>query len=385
MWDAADVRTLQRAVAQFEQAVSLDPSFAQAWADLSIVRSLAYINGIPLPALGEAARAAAERSLQLAPGLLDGRLAMSNYYRNVSQDNVRSLEESSKGLAIDANNADLLRSAALSEMSLGHWEQSLAHLEQAHSIDPRSAGIATWRGFTLLWLRRYPQALRAYDEALAVAPDNVRAVQENAMVYLAQGDLAAAQAWLARQPGEIAQADLVLNLGSYWDLMWLFDEAQRKLFLSLPAEAFGGNLAAQALCFAQVHALTGNTAELRKASQEAEREFAGQLRQAPDDAQLHVLHGQALAYLGRRDEAIREGERGVELSPIMRDAYIGPYIQHQLVRIYMILGERETALDLLEPLLKIPYYLSPGWLAIDPNFAPLKGNPRLEKLLRAKA
>jgi adenylate cyclase len=97
-----------------------------------------------------------------------------------------------------------------------------------------------------------------------------------------------------------------------------------------------------------------------------------------------VLHGLALAYLGRREEAMREGERGTALVPIGRDAYQGPYLQHQLVRIYMILGETEKALDLLEPLLKIPYYLSPGWLAIDPNFAPLKGNPRFEKLLTAK-
>ena len=69
------------------------------------------------------------------------------------------------------------------------------------------------------------------------------------------------------------------------------------------------------------------------------------------------------------------------LLPISRDAYTGAYLQHQLVRIYMVLGEREKALDLLEPLLRIPYYVSPGWLAIDPNFAPLKGHPRFEKLL----
>ncbi|MGH9317582.1 MAG: hypothetical protein ACRD1P_10795, partial [Thermoanaerobaculia bacterium] len=69
-----------------------------------------------------------------------------------------------------------------------------------------------------------------------------------------------------------------------------------------------------------------------------------------------------LAYLGRKEDAIREGQRGVALSPVTRDAYIGPYNQHQLARIYMLVGEPEKALDRLEPLLKIPYYLSPGWL-----------------------
>jgi tetratricopeptide (TPR) repeat protein len=245
--------------------------------------------------------------------------------------------------------------------------------------------MAVYRGFSLVWMRRYAQALSAYNETLAIAPGNVRAIQEKAMVFLAEGDLAGAKAWLAGQPAEVSKSDLVLNLGSYWDRMWVFDEAQRRLFLSLPAEAFGGYTAAMALCFDQVHALTGNTAELRRTSEEAERAFSEQLRQTPDDAQLHVLRGEALAFLGRRDEAIREGERGAALVPIGRDAYTGAYVQHQLVRIYMILGEQEKALDLLEPLLKIPYYLSAGWLSIDPNFAPLKGNPRFEKLLRGKA
>ena len=60
---------------------------------------------------------------------------------------------------------------------------------------------------------------------------------------------------------------------------------------------------------------------------------------------------------------------------------LGAYIQLQLVRIYLLVGEPEKALDQLEPLLKIPYYLSPGWLKIDPTFAPLRGNPRFERLV----
>jgi hypothetical protein len=66
----------------------------------------------------------------------------------------------------------------------------------------------------------------------------------------------------------------------------------------------------------------------------------------------------------------------VALQPISTDAYTGPYLQHQLVRIYLLVGEPEKALDRLEPLLKVPYYLSPGWLRIDPTFDPIRKHPR---------
>jgi hypothetical protein len=122
--------------------------------------------------------------------------------------------------------------------------------------------------------------------------------------------------------------------------------------------------------------------EAARTAAEAEREFVMQLKDTPDDEQLHVLHGLALAYLERRDEAIREGERAIEIMPVSRDAYTGPYIQHQFVRICIILGECEKAFDLLEPLLKVPYYLSPARLSVDPNFAPLKGSPPFEALVR---
>ena len=68
------------------------------------------------------------------------------------------------------------------------------------------------------------------------------------------------------------------------------------------------------------------------------------------------------------------------MAPMTRDAWSGPYYQHQLVRIHLLLGDKQKAIDLLEPLLEVPYHLSPGWLRVDPTFDPLRGNPRFERL-----
>jgi TolB-like protein/predicted Ser/Thr protein kinase len=381
LMEASDAVTIQRAVAFLEQAVTLDPSFARAWADLSMARGLAYANGIPLPRLIETSRGAAERALELAPGRPEGRMAMAGFYRNVVRDPARAFEESRQGLAIDPQNPELLQSMSSSEMALGRWEDSLAHLDQALALDPRSIGITMRRGWLLLYLHRYPQALAAYDQCLAFG-SSIRAVQEKGMVLLAQGDLAAAKAWYTSSHPGITDTDIVLNLASYWDLMWVFNEAQKRLCLNLPLEAFAGNAAARALVFAQIHYLDGNAARARTEAAISEREFAKQIQDAPNDPQIHVLHGQALAFLGRPEEAAREGERGLGLMPAGGDAAVGPYFLHQVVRIYMILGEKEKALDKLEVLLKTPYFVSPGWLRIDPNFDSLRGNPRFEKLAK---
>jgi len=139
-----------------------------------------------------------------------------------------------------------------------------------------------------------------------------------------------------------------------------------------------------ALCLFQAYALKGDGANVRTYAEETRKAFEEQLRAAANDAQRHAELGVALAYLGRKEEAIGEGERAVALAPISKDSSVGPYFQHQLVRIYMLVGEPEKALDQLEPLLKVPYVLSPAWLKIDPNFDPLRANPRFQKLVAGK-
>jgi tetratricopeptide (TPR) repeat protein len=206
-------------------------------------------------------------------------------------------------------------------------------------------------------------------------------IEDKAMSYLGEGDLAGARAVLKAAPKEVEPTALVALLANYWDLVWVLDEEQRELLPRLTPSAFDDDRGTWALCLVQAYALKRDAAAVHTYAEEPRKAYEEQLRTAPNDATRHLDLGLGLAYLGRKEEAIREGERGVALDPVSKDAQDGPYSQHQLVRIYMLVGEPEKALDELEPLLKTPYFLSPGWLKIDPNFDPLRKNPRFQKLV----
>ncbi|MFL5535641.1 MAG: hypothetical protein ACJ8AP_08060, partial [Gemmatimonadales bacterium] len=213
---------------------------------------------------------------------------------------------------------------------------------------------------------------------------NLGIIEQRAMVALAQGDLADAQAVVRAGLPTVDSAALLAFLGIYWDLYWVLDDAQQRQLLTLPPSAFDDDRGNWGIVRAQTYWLRNEVAKARIYADSARLALTEQIRATPDDGQRHVLRGLALAYLGRKAEAIQEGERGVALLPVSRDAFGGAYNQHQLVRIYLLVGEPEKALDRLEPLLKIPYYLSPGWLRIDPTFAPLRGNQRFERLIAGR-
>jgi serine/threonine protein kinase len=377
---AADPASLRRAIGFYEQAVALDSAFIPAWAELARARVGLYFNGIPTPQLAAEARYAAERAQALGRDRPEGPLALSTYY-TMAGDYRRALTASEAGLKLAPNNVDLLVTSALAEQSLGRWDAALQHLAKASALDPRSANTARRTGFTLLWLRRYPEAAVEADRALALAPMNITMIEQKAMVALAQGDLTGARVVVRNALTTVDSSALLASFGTYWDLYWVLDEAQQQRLLALPPSAFDNDRATWAIVRAQTYALRGDQTHARVYADSARLALEQQIRASPDDAQRRVFRGLALAYLGRKAEAIADGKRSVALLPISRDAFTGPYLHHQLARIYLLTGESEKALDELEPLLKIPYYLSSGWLRIDPTFAPLRGNPRFGGLL----
>ena len=172
----------------------------------------------------------------------------------------------------------------------------------------------------LLFTRHYPEAEHAYDRALQLVPANLAMRDERAMVALAQGDLSAAQAVLRAAPHEVDPTALVAYVANNWDLDWVLDEAQQRLLFRLTPSAFDDSRAIWGVVLAQTYALQGNGARARVYADSSRLAFQQQLQATPQDGQSHAFLGLALAYLGQKAAAIREGERGVALLPISRNA-----------------------------------------------------------------
>jgi TolB-like protein/Tfp pilus assembly protein PilF len=374
----ADPTAIQQAIRQYVQAVTLDSTFAPAWARLGQAYALLVFDVGHTVERADSAHLAAERARALAPNRASTHLALGMYYYNVLSDNSRALAEFTAGLAAAPSNAEMLTHIGLVQQTLGHWDASLASLKQAAALDPRDVTTARRLATTHQWLRQFPEAAATGDRLIALAPSNPQAIEIRSMIALSMGDLAGAKRFFA--DASVDHAQLGAFYANFWDLYWLLDEPTQRLVLALGPDAFGGK-AAWGIIGAQIAYQRGDSTLMRRRADSARATLIETLRATPDDDQSRVILGLANAYLGHKQDAMREGERAVAEVPVNKDGYSGPYYALVLARTYIVIGEQEKALDTLEHLLKVPFYLSPGWLKVDPTFDPLRTNPRFQRLI----
>ncbi len=368
------------AATNYERAVALDSTFAQAWAALANALTLAYANGNRDQTLAVRASFALDKAMALAPDSAFTHIAASTYWVGVRGDETQALSFADHALELEPRNINALTRSALLALGAGDNRKTLDRLQLARDIDPRSALVLTTMIRAQVYLGRTREAVATADELMALRPVNLADVQWAATAYVANGDLPGARRVVEQSLAWQPESELVAYFAGYQEMAFVLDQRQLELLYRLRPASFDHDIAwwGQAL---SVAAQQQGDMEKARAYADSSLEVAfQQISSSANDPQLRILNAGSLAILGRRADAIREADLALA-DTVGRSTDDISYVLHQYVRTMMTLGDQDRALDVLEDLAENrQYIMQPGWLRTDPTFRPLAGNPRFERL-----
>ena len=386
------------AVDLLNKAVARDPNFVLAYCQLAFLHDLIYQQEIDhSPARLALAQSAIDSAFQLRPDSGEAHLALGWHLYWGYSDYNRARAELTVAQESLPNNPVVYELAGLIDRREGRWAEATRNLERACELDPRNIPNLITLATTYLRLHDYDQMARVMDRVIALQPDrNKPRIIRASIEQLGRADTkpmrAAIEKTLANEPGaaddpwitgirlDLALCDRDLNAAASiaaalplkQTLDAGFDEPSRDFWLGVVARLKGNAMAAHA-AFVRVRA-----------------GLEQELRIHPDNVHLLAHVGLVDAALGRKEEALREGRRAVELLPTAEDSMFGEYttegfIKTRFAMICVWAGERELALEQLEALTKIPGGPSYGALRLDSMWDPLRGDPRFEKIVASLA
>ena len=383
---------LKSAAALYEQAVRRDSTFALAYARLSQVHSWMYWRFYDhTDGRRVQAQRAVSRALALDPALPAAHFAQGLVYHFGYRDYDRALPEFRDALALQPNNAEATIAVGWVERRRGQWDLALADFQRALALNPRDWHAPAELSGTYFYQHRYSEARQWFDRASALTNDQSLGYYSRfkGELYLV-GSADGARDAMRQAASRLGIDSLVraLVLEGWWSLLFMDEDYQAALERMGPPSSTWGPFypGPYYLAKAELHSRRGHTGLARVYYDSARMRVEARLRVEPQEAFIEAFNhfdlGMALAGLGRKQDAIREAQTAVELSPVSRDAMTGSDIMVGSAVIYVRVGEYETAIDRLALLLKIPSVISATTLGFDPIWAPLHGNPRFERLVK---
>jgi len=383
---------LLQAIELLNEAVTRDRKFLLAYCRLAYAHDFLYIANLDrTPARCAAANTAVQAALRLQPDSGEAHLALAWHLFSCYLDYDHAREELRVAQPLLPNTSEILELTGLMDRRQGRWEDSARNLGKALQLDPRNLYFFQQMALTYHCLRRYEQMAAVLDRALEIVPQDVATRAARARVDLdwhadTKPVHTTIEAILVEDPSAAP------SIATSWLILALCERdlaaADRALV------ALGSNALALSPTIRFNHdfvegliaRMRGDTVAARAAFTAARAKQEELVHTGPDYAPALCVLGLIDAGLGRKEDALREGQRALKLLPVERDAFAAP----DLILLFSIIcawtGEKDLACEQLATAAQYPnFLLTYGRLRLLPFWDPLSGDPRFEKIVASLA
>jgi TolB-like protein/Tfp pilus assembly protein PilF len=386
---------LFKAIDFYGLAVQLDPNFALAWARLSFAHALLYFNrGDATAARRDAAKGALENAQKLQPNTPETLLFTGYYQYWVLHDYGLAKATFGRVSKMFPGNSDVLFALGAVTRREGLWDESVAYWERGLALDPQNAAVLIEVAWTHAALRQFSTALKLYDRALDILPDELSVMALKASIYQAEGNLQEAAKLLAQVNAQTnSDAAVRVKLAQFrlernqTEAIRFVQRRQARLQF-----ASGIDKGIMQVGLALIQRVAGDTASAKAAAEQARNTFEPLSKDQPDNAFVPAALAVAYAILDEKESALNEAQRAMALVPSSKDRLSGPGFEENLALVEMIIGENSRAISTLARLLQTPYGgwlynpapITPALLRLDPIWDPLRADPAFQKLCEEK-
>jgi serine/threonine protein kinase/Tfp pilus assembly protein PilF len=373
------------------QAVTRDSSFFKAYCLLASTHDRIYFFGDDhTPARLASAEAAIEAAFRLRPDAGEAHLARAqNLYRGYLDYDaaLAELEVAAKTLPNDAGVFEL---KGYIQRRQGKQQEAVRSLERAIDLDPRNSFTLQQIALSYRHLRRFAEEKSVLDRALAVEPNDLDTKLERAAVDFY---------WKAdpRPLHQMVDSIRATNPGAAQDIadFWLiYALAERDAVAAKNAVIAGGEdppFTDEAVTFSRLF-MEGVIARMTNDDAGARAAFTAARAEQQKIIEANKSYGPPTCVLGlidaaleRKEEALREGQRAVELLPVEKDPINGIAMVKYFAMIAAWVGDKDLACEQLAIALHPPSRLTYGELKLLPFWEPLRGDSRFEKMVASLA
>jgi TolB-like protein/Flp pilus assembly protein TadD len=382
---------LFQAVQLLDQAVARAPSFFDAYCQLAGAHDRIYFGGFDHTdarlKFGETAIQSIQR---LRPESGETHLALAQHYYYAHRDYGRARQELVLAHLTLPNDSRIPLLAGYIDRRQGRWEKSLEEITQALELNPQDFSVLQQIALTYEALGRYKEMAATLDRVLAISPKDVPSRVRRALVDLEEhADPKAFHTAVDAILTEDANASLCFVNPWLFLVLRAPDPAavQRALFNMTGCGCFDESVPfPSGWCEGQLAKWRGNESAALTAFNSARNELSQTVQNQPDYAAALCALGVIDAVLGNKEDAIREGERAVELTPVSKNAIEGATLVRYLAVIYAWTGEKDRAIQRLAETTYLPgSHISYGYLQLHPLWDPLRSDPRFQAIVDSLA